>query len=231
MVKNTNNNLGLISHNMKLTKQKIGFRILLLFLALAGMTSCVSKKKYLAMESSRNRASDRVKVLTQEVAELKSEFNGFKNDFHLNNSEKDIYIDSLNREIVGLNADLMSKEENIEGQLFSFQVEKRRLNALLMDKDREIRELEHQINYLEVEANKLKDDALNSSLEVQNAKGEVRTLERQIRLKESTINRLNSELDRSKSEATRYERQIEEKDEEIRRLNNQVKLLKSQLAQ
>lgn len=97
------------------------------------------------MEESRNRADQRVRELTAEVGQYEKDFNNFKNEFHYNNNVKDIHIDSRSKLIVGLNTDLMSRSENIDDQLFPFQVEKRRLNQLLSEKEVQIRGLNREL--------------------------------------------------------------------------------------
>ncbi|MCF8359028.1 MAG: hypothetical protein K9H26_09740 [Prolixibacteraceae bacterium] len=203
--------------------------VVLLFLLF--FFSCVSKRKYLEMEDSRNRAEQRIRELTDEVDRLKKEFNSKKNEFHYNNNTKENYIDSLNRTIIRLHTDLSTKDESIEDQIFTFQVEKRRLNQLLSDKDKQIRNLNRESNALQLQIDDLNREIQDMSFKLKNSDSSTRSLERQIQVKEQKINDLQSKYDRCQREISALNTKISEQKQEIERLTNNVNLLKSQLGQ
>ena len=195
------------------------------------LPSCVAKKKFIEMETSRNRADRRVRELTADVKQLEADFNRYKNEFHFNNSIKDNKIDSLRKEITNLNLDLNSKSDNIEGQIFSFQVEKRRLNQMLADKDREIREMKNTISALNIEISDLKNLEQELNIKVQNLETKSRSQVADLELKESDTEKLRKEIELKKSELNKLKSTLAEKDEQLEILRNQVKLLKSQFGQ
>lgn len=183
------------------------------------------------MESSRNRAEKRVWELTENVNQIEIEYNSSQNAFHYNNSKKENEIDSLASEIVHLNSDLNSNAENIEGEIFSFQIEKRRLNQLLVDKDKEIRRMNSQISALDVQVAALKNEGQESHFKIRNTESENKTLNILIVQKVAEIEKLRKKIDQKTAEIVTYETSLSEKDEQIKALQNQVNLLKSQFGQ
>ncbi|MCF8362073.1 MAG: hypothetical protein K9G70_05570 [Prolixibacteraceae bacterium] len=195
------------------------------------LTSCVAKKKYIAMQESKNRAENRVRELTSDVENLESEFNGYKNDFHASNEEKDMMIDSLTLKINEMNAALLSKDENIDERVFSFQVEKRRLNEMLASKDKEIKTLRSRVQKLESQVENLKSNIQDSDIKLQNTTSRQNELEYEVKQKQEELEEMKALLSKRNDEAARLQNTIAEKDAEIERLRNQVKLLKSEYGQ
>lgn len=212
---------------MKLTKIQIS-RIVILLVIILGLSSCVAKKKYIEMEGYKNRAENRVIELTKDVANLKEEFNEYNNQFYYNNAQKDAYIDSLNQIITSLNSDLTSTTEKNEDKVSSFQIEKRRLNQLLADKDKEINRLQQTNKGLSARVDNLELKIADLQIDLKNAESSANNFERQISSKENEIEKLNTKLVKQKAELSSLKQQIEDKEEQIESLNNQVKLLKSQ---
>ena len=205
---------------------KIRFTVIAIFVLL--LPSCVAKKKFVEMESYRIKAEQRVKQLTKEVSDLQTEFNNYKNDFSYGNSRKDLYIDSLNKVIVGLNSEISSTNENIEDQTFSFQVEKRRLNQLLAEKDRELRMAQRNTESLSVQMEDLKDEVADLSIKLQNAESSLNVNQSKVNSQDEEIKRLKDEIQKKSSDIKKLQADIRDKDEQIEALENQVKLLKSQ---
>ncbi|HPR31491.1 MAG TPA: hypothetical protein PLK12_05325 [Prolixibacteraceae bacterium] len=193
--------------------------------------SCVAKRKYLEMENSRNKAEQRIRELTDEVGRLKTEFNAFKNEFHFNDDTKESYIDSLNRTITRLHSDLSNKDESIEDQIFTFQVEKRRLNQMLNDKDREIRNLNREANALKIRIDDLEKEVQDMSFSLKNTDSSARSMERQLQMKDQEISDLQSKYDRARRDIATLNTTISDQKQEIERLTNNVNLLKAQLGQ
>jgi chromosome segregation ATPase len=205
------------------------FRFLFLFALLVLLHGCVAKKKFVAMEESRNRAENRVVELTNKTEQLESDFNDFKNDFHYSNSIKDSYIDSLNKEILRLNNNMVDKVQNIDEQVLSFQVEKRRLNQMLADKDREIRDLKNDKALTDRKIKELQNNLQSSQISLREATSQQNTLQSQLTQRNSEIERTKSSLDERVAEINKLHIQLAEKDDRIEVLENQVKLLRSQL--
>lgn len=195
------------------------------------MGACVSKKKYLEMEGYKNRAESRVVVLTKEVADLKQEFNSYNNKFNYNNAEKDMMIDSLAKEIAALNSDILSSTESIEDQTFSFQVEKRRLNQMLADKDREIRNLQRASKALNIKVEDLQTKVFDLNSDLKAAQNQVGVSESLVAQQENKVERLMGQLSKQRDQLAALQNELAGKDEKINALSNQVKLLKSQFGQ
>jgi chromosome segregation ATPase len=200
------------------------FLILISFLILS---SCVTKKKYMVMEETKNRAETRVEELTSEVGSLKNDFDVYQVNSTNTLKSKQDYADSLSRIVSLLNTDISSKTNNIEDQVFSFQIEKDKLNKELSEKDNEIRNLTREVNTLKIQIddlNRKMDDATS------NRKfpfGQVKQLERKLQARDIEISDLNSKLVNAQNENSSLSSKINELTLEIERLNgilNPVKL-------
>jgi chromosome segregation ATPase len=200
------------------------------FLILASLlilSSCVTKKKYVVMEKSKNLAENKVKELTNEVVTLQKDFDDFKTISTNNLTSKQNYADSLSRIVSSLNTDISSKDDNIEDQTFSFQLEKGRLNQALNEKDKDIRNLTREVNTLKVQIDDLTkklDDATSSK---RFPFGQVKQLERKLQTRDAEISALNIRLGNAHIENDSLESKINELSSEIRILTgneNQQKL-------
>jgi chromosome segregation ATPase len=200
------------------------------FLAIASLfilSSCVTKKKYMVMEDSKNRSEIKVKELTSEVESLKKDFEDYQISSTNNLKSKQDYADSLSRIVSLLNTDISSKTNNIEDQVFSFQIEKDKLNKEMSEKDNEIRNLTREVNTLKIQI-----DDLNRKIEdaTSNRKfpfGQVKQLERKLQARDTEISDLNSKLGNLQTENSTLSAKIKDLNLEIERLNgilNPVKL-------
>lgn len=216
---------------MQVSIQSAKSVLIIVTLVVLILPSCVSKKKFVEMEGYRTRAEQRVVELTKEVADLKVEFEQYNNKFYYNNSVKDQMIDSLSNVIVSLHSDLSSKSENIEDQIFSFQVEKRRLNQLLADKDREIRIAQRNAEMLKVKADDLQREIDDANVKLRNSESTAAANERAVAMKDGELEKLKNQIEKQSGDLVRLQKEMTKKNEEIEALNNQVKLLKSQFGQ
>ncbi|MDA3929603.1 MAG: hypothetical protein PF541_11655 [Prolixibacteraceae bacterium] len=213
---------------------KLKLTHILFFFALLSilmLPSCVAKKKFIEMESYRTKAEQRVKELTSEVTALRIEFNDYQNDFRVSNVGKNSFIDSLNQIVVGLNSDLLSSNENIEDQIFSFQVEKRRLNQLLAEKDREIRRVQRSADMLKIQTDDVRNEMQDLNIELRNAESSTNSIERMLDQKDREISRLKNDIVKKENELTNLRSDVKSTEEQVESLQNQVKLLKSQFGQ
>jgi chromosome segregation ATPase len=201
--------------------------IILIFSVFYISTSCVTKRKFTEMEKSRNLAENTVKDLTSENMLLKSDFERFENTTSRELNFKNNSIDSLTRIILLLNSDISSKDDNIEDQVFSFQLEKRELNQKMDEKEKEIRNLIREINTLKVQ-----NDDLTKKIEevTSNRKfpfGQVKQLERKLQARDTLISELNLKLVNAQIENSNLLVKINELSQSIEKLNssgNQQKL-------
>jgi len=199
-------------------------------------SSCVSKKKYLEMESNRNKAENRIEILSQEIdsvnsvnLELKNEFGMMKNELHLSNAIKDSYIDSLNVRMVENDLNKRKKDADMADQVYSFQTEKRQLRQSIMKSEERIAEMSEMMESQSAQISQMKTEAIELKFQLNNQKDETNAVENKLKLKEKQIANRAEELNKIKSEIGLLKKDIFKKDEEIEKLSNQVKLLKKEL--
>jgi len=174
------------------------------------------------MEESKNFAENRMKELANEIETTKKNFEDYQITSKNNLTSKQMTVDSLSRIISNLNTDLSSKDNNIEDQVFSFQLEKNKLSLELSEKDRDIRNLTREINTLKVQI-----DDLNKKLEdvTSNRKfpfGQVKQLERKLQARDSEISELNIKLVNAQSKNDSLVAKTNELTIEIERLSEIV---------
>ena len=149
--------------------------ILLIMSLVVIASSCVSKRKYLDMESAKISAQNRVAQLTKDVNDLngnitalKEEFNNMKNELHLANARKDSYLDSVKLSMKQLSSEMNEQQTTMSDQLYMLQSEKRQLSSavsqkqvLLDNMSASLNEKESQLTTLQQELTTLKFDLNN----------------------------------------------------------------------
>lgn len=206
-------------------------KVTFLVLLTLSLFSCVSKKKFVSMENSRNQAEGRISELTDKMERYENDYNLFQNEANYNNSVKNAQIDSLQKQILHIKTDLESSSENIEDQQLSFQVEKRRLNQMLVDKNIEINKLTQQINQSNQRLNEQEKSLQDISIKLRNAETGVNTSKTEIEIVQKELDKLKVSVSNKDKEISTLKGQLRQKDEELEKLQNQVKLLKSQFGQ
>ena len=200
------------------------------------LTSCVSKKKFLDMQSGRLKAEDMVRKLTDEtnaqskrIEALIADYEAMKNELMESNAIKDQYIDSLNTQVFALNEKLNQNAQSLQETSFNLGFEKQRLNDAIETKDKTIQSLQNRVNSLEdeVQAKSTALDQKNFDMNV--LKEKISTLESQKSAGDEKLANLQTELKKVRSETDNLKAQIKEKDATITKLQNNVKLLKSQI--
>lgn len=215
-------------------EQTILHRVFLAFfilIVLSMLPSCVAKKKFIAMTGSRDRAEHRVRELTKTVGQYESDYNLVQTDFHYNNAMKNNTIDSLGKVILSLNTDLTSHSENIDDQLSSFQVEKRRLNQLLVEKDREIRSMKQSLDLTQQQLKDQSQSVQDLSIKLRNSESELKSIKNEVEIIKDDGAKLNTSMAGKNNEINKLNVKIKEKNEQIEALQNQVNLLKKQFGQ
>ena len=212
------------------------FSILFITILTLLFTSCVSKKKFLEMQSGRLKAEDMVRQLTDEtnaqskrIEALIADFESMKNELMESNAIKDAYIDSLNTEVFSLNEKLNEKAQSLQETSFNLGFEKQRLTNAIQTKDQTIRSLQQKVSGLENEVQEKSSalDQKNFDIKVLNDK--ISTLEEEKSSGEEKLAALQAQLKRAKAETNKLMAQMKEKDATITRLENNVKLLKKQI--
>lgn len=192
------------------------------------MFSCVSKKKFVAMELSRNQAQQRIAELNSMMEKYETDYQEFNQAFRYNNTLKDALIDSLQKQILLLKDDFDTRSENIEGQELSFQIEKQRLNQMLMAKNIEINKLNQQVEQAYKQVAEYGKNLSNIEIKLRNAESELRASKSEVDINKTEIDKLNTMIKAKNEEINKLKVQINTQSDELEKLNNQVKLLKSQ---
>jgi len=201
-------------------------------------SSCVSKKKYIEMETGRLKAEELSRKLDEEsnakslrIEGLIADFESMKNELMENNAIKDHYIDSLNGEIFTLAENVEKQMESLKKSSFTLDFEQQRLTNALKEKDKSIAVLNSQTERLEAEIS-TKNSAIDQrNFELRQMRDEAEVLQGKIKTGDSKLIELQSQLNQVKSETIKLQEQIKEKDANITRLENIVKLLKKELGQ
>lgn len=199
-------------------------------------TSCVSKKKFLEMQTGRVKAEESVRRLTdennkrtQQIEALIADFETMKNELMESSAIKDQYIDSLNKEVFILDEKMKHQSESLQETSFTLDFEKQRLTNAIESKDKTIESLESEINRLEneIQSKSSAIDQKNFDMNVLNEK--VALLETEKKSGETKLAGLTADLEKVKAETTKLQVLIKDKDATIQRLENNVKLLKGEL--
>jgi chromosome segregation ATPase len=199
-------------------------------------TSCVSKKKYLDMQDARMKAEQQARELTSEndakaerIKVMVADFEAMKNELMANNSEKDQYIDNLNKEIASLNDQLSNQKQSLQSNTFTYSFEKDRLAENLEARDKSISALESRIKNLEKETALQSSQLSDRNIRISSLNDQMESVvaEKERILKHSGELQLQIQKLRADIEVIRG--QLVQKDETIARLQNNVNLLKKQL--
>ncbi len=203
--------------------------IILVLISATIFPSCVSKKKFVEMESSKLRAETRVRELTDEkeaqakrIAEMIAEFENMKQELLSSNAQKDQMIGKLKGEINALSSNVKEKDATIEEKLYAFEYEKRQLaqdvqqsksaEASLREKNTELAlELSAangKLAEMQIDLSRLKDDATR---------------------KDQKNSEQAEQLLQLQKETGQLKAQLQEKDQLIEQLKNNVSLLKKEL--
>ena len=198
--------------------------------------SCVSKKKFIAMESSKLRAEERVRELTGEneaqanrIEEMIAGFEKMKQELLTSNAQKDQMIGDLNGQINILKSNVQEKDATIDEKLYAFEYEKRRMDEELQKSRNVQTALQEKNTGLAQELGKAKNELSDLRFNLTRLTDDAGRLNEQLRLKDQRYEEQAAVLLRLQTETDNLKAQIREKDETIERLGNNVKLLKNEL--
>lgn len=213
-------------------------RKIVLFITVSVMifTSCVSKKKFVEMQNGRLSAEEQVRHLTAEnnarvarIEALISDFEAMKNELMESNSEKDQYIDNLNKEIAGLNVQLSEQKQSLQEKSFTYGFEKDRLSETVQERDKRILTLERQISELEKELSSQATTLSDRNIRINTLTDQLSFLENEKEAAKQQQEAQMQQVENLKKEINTLKGQISEKDQAITRLQNNVNLLKKEL--
>jgi chromosome segregation ATPase len=210
--------------------------IQLAILALTLTTSCVSKKKFTAMEAGRFRAETEVARLAEEnnaraarIAAMIKDFETMKNELMGSNAAKDQLIDNLNREMASLQEKLNEQQQSLQERNFAFGFERERLSETLQEKDNTIQSLNREVNTLEKEITQQAAVLSDRNIRINTLSDQITVLEGEKIRGEEQRSELEQQLRQAQAETNRLKALGQEKDETITRLQNNVNLLKREM--
>lgn len=199
-------------------------------------SGCVSKKKFLEMQTGRINAEKLAAELDQQNKEkalrieaLIEDFEAMKNELLFSSTVKDQYIDSLKSQIYVLNENLNKQKESLKETSFNLGFEKQRLTNAIRVKDQSIAQLEERVASLEQSISEKNSVIDQRNFDLKRTENQVNVLEGKLTAAENKQTTLRAELDKVRKQTKILQKQIGEKDTEISKLQNNVKLLKSQL--
>jgi chromosome segregation ATPase len=203
---------------------------------LIGISSCVSKKKYLEMESFKLRAENRVRELTGEnetkdkrIETMIADFEKMKGQQMESNAVKNQMIDSLTGKVNVLSSDVSAKDASIEEKIYAFEYEKRRLTEEATSAKQQLLRKETELGSLSAQLSEMKNEISRLNFDLGRGADELKTMQGQLQAKEEKIAGNQQEVDKLKTEIQNLKKQLTGKDQAIEKLENNVKLLKSQL--
>lgn len=210
--------------------------ILIVFSLVFLVPSCVSKKKYLEMTSSKQQADARIEELNlvvsgknQRIEKMIADFELMKNELMESNAIKDQYIDSLSGELNKLAKTVNVKESVIGQKETSFEFEKRRLTEDLDEQRKLVRNKQLEMNQLSDEIKTLNENLSQLTFDLNREKGEKQVLQGNLETRDASIAELNTATAKLKTEIQSLKKQMADKNETIKRLENNVQLLKKEL--
>jgi len=210
--------------------------IMIIICALS-LSSCVLKKKFVEMESSKLRAENRVRELTSEneaqasrIEEMITEFEKMKQELLSSNAQKDEMIGKLNGQINLLNSNVKEKDATIEEKLYAFEYEKRRTAEELEISKNSQTSLQNKNTSLAQELSAAKNELADLRFNLSRQNDDSKRLNEQIKLKEQRFEEQSAVLLKLQEETDKMKAQLREKDQIIERLNNNVNLLKKELS-
>lgn len=210
--------------------------ILIFSVLLIIFTSCVSKKKYIEMETGRFKAEELSRQLNGEnnakasrIEALIADFESMKNELLENNAIKDNYIDSLNSNIFVLKENLSKQKESLQETSFNLDFEKQRLTNALNTKDKSIQSLQSKVEQLETEVSNENSAINQKNFDIGRLEDRAKVLESKIQTGDNKLTELQSELEKVKDETGKLQTEIQKKNATITRLENNVKLLKKEM--
>ena len=212
-------------------------KLLLLIIGI-GITfsACVSKKKYVAMESSKMRAEQRVRELNDEndakakrLEQMIADYEQTKTELLSSNAEKDQMINNLNGEINKLSSNVAERDASMEEKIYAFEYEKRRLAQQAEDYKTEMGNLNEGKKSLSAEIKQLNGDLSGVRFNLNRKTEENEKLQLLLNKKNRDMEELSGQLASVKAEVQKLKVDLQAKDETIERLNNNVSLLKKEL--
>ncbi|MDO8927741.1 MAG: hypothetical protein Q7J86_02240 [Bacteroidota bacterium] len=217
-----------------MTRKKILLFAVLALILLA--PSCVSKKKYLALDSAKQISDSKILELNtlvdgknQRIEKMIADFEQMKNELMESNAIKNQTIDLLSGEVNKLAKDVNVKESAIGQKENSFEFERRQLTEDLAGQKQLLGRKQSELNQLSDDFRKLKEELSQLTFDLNREKDEKKNLQGNLSVRDTKITEMNVATDKLKSEIQSLKKELTSKNETITRLENNVKLLKKEI--
>ncbi|MFV0289381.1 MAG: hypothetical protein ACK5IJ_00565 [Mangrovibacterium sp.] len=210
--------------------------IALCALCAIAFSACVSKKKYLEMESLKLNAEKQVRQLTKEngdmqkrVSTMIADYETIKAEMLATNAHKDQLISNLHKEMAVVSSSAASKNSDMEDQLYAYQYEKRQLQTKIDNSEKNVQELTARTNDLAAQLGNLQSGLSNMQFESGKKDSEITRLNQQIQSNGNVASKYQSQVAELNTQIEKLKKASAEKDQTITRLQNNVDLLKKEL--
>jgi chromosome segregation ATPase len=217
-----------------MTRKKILLFVVSAMILLA--PSCVSKKKYLALDSAKQISDSKVLELNtlvagknQRIEKMIADFEQMKNELMESNAIKNQTIDSLSGEVNKLARDVNVKESAIGLKENSFEFERRQLMEDLAGQKQLLGRKQSELSQLSGDFRKLKEELSQLTFDLNREKDEKKNLQGNLSVRDAKITEMTVATDKLKSEIQSLKKELTSKNETITRLENNVKLLKKEI--
>lgn len=199
-------------------------------------TGCVSKKKYLALESAKRISDSKVvegnalnASQKERIEQMIADFELMKYELMESNAIKNHAIESLSAEVNKLAKDVNVKESAIGDKVNSFEFERRQLAEDLADQKKLIGRKQLEINQLSNDLQQLKEELTQLTFDMNREKDEKKILQGNLSSRDAKAEELNQATNKLKGEVQTLKKQLSDKSQVITRLENNVKLLKQEI--
>ncbi|MDC1106939.1 hypothetical protein OAT16_09555 [Prolixibacteraceae bacterium] len=201
-----------------------------------GLASCVSKKKYVALEARKQKSDQRVVALKKELSSTQKElkdrndsFDQIREDLEYSNTKMLSKVDEVVDKMAMESQKNQELSGELEDQLFSYKNENRQLSAQISQLDQEITKYKSDITVLKKTLEKKNSELIEVKYALNNEKDKSTILNNKISSNDDKVENLEKKRTDLTKSISSLKRQIKTQNEEIERLKNNVKLLKKQI--
>lgn len=198
--------------------------------------SCVSKKKYVELESRKKKSDQRVVSLKKELSstqkELKNrtaEFDKIREDLEYSNVQMLSKVDEVSEKMTKKAQENQKLSGELEDQLYSYKNENRQLSDKIGSLDKKLDRYKEQLTLLKKDLEAKSSELIEVKYALNNEKDKLSLLNQKVNTNDDKVKTLKDQSAKLSKTVASLKGQIVKKNEEIERLKNNVKLLKKQI--
>lgn len=210
--------------------------VLLPAVALIVLSGCVSKKKYLEMESLKLNAEKQVSQLTRQNDDMQkriktmiADYESIKADMLATNAHKDQLILNLHQEMSAISNSAAEKNSNMEDKLYAYEYEKRQLQSKIDGFETNVKSLTEKNQTLVTQLNSTQSNLSTLKFDSNQKDSEITKLNQQLKSNGSAVSKYQIQINNLNTDIAALKKASAEKDQTIKRLQNNVDLLKKEL--